>query len=79
MIEEKVLKKIEHLKRACKKKEDSFRTEQEKLGEYVKKYLAENNIQDDDERLREVIGILPDSRVRDRCCSANYLHLLSSY
>lgn len=72
MIEEKVLKKIEYMKRAYRKKEDVFRTEQEKLGEYVKKYLAENNIQDDDERLREVIGILPDSRVRD--CLISHLY-----
>ena len=72
MIEEKVLKKIEYLKRAYKEKEDEFRTERIKLEEYVKKHLAEDNIQNDDERLREVVGILPDSRIRDSLTSHLY-------
>lgn len=72
MIEEKVLKKIECLKRAYKEKEDEFWTEQIKLEEYVKKHLAENSIQNDDERLREVVGILPDSRIRDSLISHLY-------
>lgn len=66
MIEEKVLKEIEDLKRAYLKKDKVYDAERKKLLELAEKYVAENDILNDVIRLREIIGILPYSRLRDR-------------
>ncbi len=66
MIEEKVLKEIEDLKRAYWKKEKDYDAERKKLLELAEKYVAENDIRNDVKRLSEIIGILPYSRLRDR-------------
>lgn len=66
MIEEKVLKEIENLKRAYLKKDKVYKAERKKLLELAEKYVAENDILNDVIRLREIIGILPYSKLRDR-------------
>lgn len=66
MIEEKVRKKIESLKQVYREKEKVYKAEEAKLKEYVEKYLVENDILNDEQQLEEVIGILPNSRIRDR-------------
>lgn len=64
MIEEKVLKKIGYLKCAYREKEDAFQAEEKKLQECVDRYLDESGIRNDAGRLREVAGLLPDSRTK---------------
>lgn len=66
MIEEKVLKEIEALKRPYLKKQKVYEAERKKLLELAEKYVAENDIRNDVKRLSEIIGILPYSRLRDR-------------
>lgn len=72
MIEQKVLKEIEDLKRAYWKKEKVYNAERKKLLELAEKYVAENDILNDVMRLREITVILPYSRLRDRL--ENYLY-----
>lgn len=72
MIEKKVLKEIEDLKRAYWKKEKVYDAESKKLLELAEKYVAENDILNDVMRLREITVILPYSRLRDRL--GNYLY-----
>ena len=72
MLEKKVMKKIGQLKRVYREKEDAFRAEQEKLKEYVKKYVDGNSIYNDEKRLEELIGILPDSGIRSDLTSHMY-------
>ena len=57
MLEKKVMKKIGQLKRVYREKEDAFRAEQEKLKEYVKKYVDGNGIYNDEKRLEESAAI----------------------
>ena len=47
MIEEKVLKEIEDLKRAYLKKDKVYEAERKKLLELAEKYVAENDIRND--------------------------------
>lgn len=66
MIEEKVLKEMEDLKRAYWKKEKDYDAERKKLLELAEKYVAGNDILNDVIRLREITVILPYSRLKDR-------------
>lgn len=66
MIEEKALKEIEDLKQVYLKKQKVYETERGKLLELAEKYVAENDVRNDAERLNEIIGILPYGRLRDR-------------
>ena len=72
MIEEAVLKKIGLLSRAYREKEKAFGAEHKKLQEYVERYLDENSIRNDMKGLKEVAGILPDSRILDSLISRLY-------
>lgn len=72
MLEKKVMKKIGQLKRVYREKENAFRAEQEKLKEYVKKYVDGNGIYNDEKRLEELIEILPDSGIRSDLTSHMY-------
>lgn len=76
MIEEKVLKEIEDLKQVYLKKQKAYEAERGKLLELAEMYVAENDIRNDVERLNEIIGNLPYSRLRDRLYG--YLYDLES-
>lgn len=65
MIEESVLKEIEHLKRKYREKEKVFSAERVKLQELVEKYLDENDIQNNLKQLEEIAEILPGCLIRD--------------
>lgn len=72
MIEEQILREISCLSQSWQEKDGAFREGLRKLDECVEKYLAENNIRDDGERLMEVIAVLPDCGTRSRLLEALY-------